>query len=131
MSDKKHTILVVDDDEDFLLQQKVQLESAGFTVHTAGTPRKGQELFAQTKPDLAILDLMMGDMDAGLGLCHAMKKARPDLPVILVTSVMRETGLELDVTTDEERSWIQADVVLDKPVRFEQLRREIGRLLKD
>jgi CheY-like chemotaxis protein len=131
MSETQHTILVVDDDEDFLLQQKVQLESAGFRVVTAETRRKAEDLFAKAKPDLAIVDLMMEDLDAGLGLCHQMKKARPTLPVILVTSVMRETGLELDVATEEERSWINADAMLDKPVRFEQLRREIDRLLKD
>lgn len=131
MSETKHTILVVDDDEDFLLQEKLQLEAAGFKVLAAGTRRKAEDLFVQGRPDLAILDLMMEDIDAGLSLCHQMKKARPDLPVILVTSVMRDTGIELDASTEEERSWIQADAVLDKPVRFEQLRREIDRLLKD
>jgi len=131
MSDNKHLILVVDDDEDFLLQQKVRLESDGFAVVTAGTRRQAEELFAAHRPDLAVVDLMMGDLDAGLTLCHLMKKARPDMPVILVTSLMRETGLELDASTEEERSWMKADALLDKPVRFEQLRREIDRLLKN
>ena len=31
------------------------------------------------------------------------------------------------MATDEERSWIQADALLAKPIRFEQLKREIDR----
>lgn len=131
MTNAAHTILVVDDDEDFLFQQKVRLESAGFAVVTAGTRKKAEELFTKAHPDLAIVDLMMEDLDAGLTLCHLMKRARPEMPVILVTSVMRETGIELDASTEEERSWMKADALLDKPVRFEQLHREIERLLKD
>ena len=43
------------------------------------------------------------------------------MPVILVTAVASETGLDFDAATAEERGWIKADAVLDKPVRFEQL----------
>ena len=41
-----------------------------------------------------------------------------------------DTGVDFDLATRDERSWVQADAVLDKPVRFEQLQREIKRLLK-
>ena len=34
----KTRILIVDDDEDFLFQHRVQLENAGFEVTTAGSP---------------------------------------------------------------------------------------------
>ena len=131
MSTTNHTILVVDDDVDFLLQQQAQLQTLGFKVVTAETRKKAEDAFAKSKPDLAIVDVMMEDIDAGLTLCHLMKKARPTMPVILVTSSMRDTGFEMDVTTEDERSWIKADAVLDKPVRFEQLRREIDRLLEE
>ena len=46
-----------------------------------------------------------------------------------VTGVASETGIDFDASTKEERSWIKADVVLDKPIRFEQLEREIHRLV--
>ncbi len=38
--------------------------------------------------------------------------------------------MDFDAATDEERSWIKADAMLAKPIRFEQLKREIDRLLK-
>ncbi len=59
-----------------------------------------------------------------------MKKKYPGMPVVLVTAVTSETGLEFDAATDEERSWVKADALLAKPVRFEQLKREIERLAK-
>jgi CheY-like chemotaxis protein len=72
----------------------------------------------------------MENPDAGFTLCYHIRKRDPSIPVILVTSVNSETGMEFATATDRERSWIKADALLAKPVRFEQLRREIDRLLK-
>jgi two-component system OmpR family response regulator len=124
-------ILVVDDDPDFVEQMQGQLRAAGFRVTAAGGRKEAEAFLARESPDLAIVDLMMETPDCGFALCHAMKKRTPPLPVILVTAVTSETGLEFDATTDEERSWVKADVFLAKPVRIEQLVREIHRLLKE
>ena len=80
---------------------------------------------------MAIVDLMMENFDDGFRLCYKIKKADKNIPVILVTGVAGETGMDFDASTNEERSWIKADVVLDKPIRFEQLKREMDRLLPD
>jgi CheY-like chemotaxis protein len=124
------TILVVDDDFDFVNQQKMQLEKAGFNVITADSQKQAQILLAQTRPDLAIVDLMMEYKDSGFALCYHIKKKYPSIPVILVTAVTSETGLEFDAATEEERSWVKADAMLAKPLRFEQLFWEIQQLLK-
>jgi CheY-like chemotaxis protein len=123
------TILVVDDDPDFLLQQQMQLEAAGYRVLVADGQAKAEELIAANAPDLAILDLMMENFDAGFVLSHRIKKLHPGTPVILVTAVTSETGIAFDAATQEERSWIKADALLAKPIRFEELRREIDRLI--
>lgn len=127
--DKKR-LLVVDDDVDLLLQMKLQLENAGYAVTTAESQKKAEEILKTDVPDLAILDLMMERMDAGFVLCYNIKKNNPKVPVIMVTGVTRETGMEFDAATDDERSWLKADAILAKPIRFEQLQREIDRLLK-
>ena len=80
-------------------------------------------------PDVVVLDLMMDNMDTGFTLCYHIRKKHPSLPVIMVSSVNHETGLEFDATTDRERSWIKADAFLSKPIRFEQLKTQIDRLL--
>jgi hypothetical protein len=50
--------------------------------------------------------------------------------VLLVTGVTSETGFEFDAQTSEERSWIKADGLLPKPIRYEQLIGEVKKLLK-
>ncbi len=123
-------VLIVDDDPDFIMQQKLQLQHAGFEVVEADSRQKARQLIESTPFDLAILDLMMEDLDAGFVLAHDIKKKNSAIPVIMVTGVASETGMEFDAATQEERSWIKADAFLAKPVRFEQLLREINRLLK-
>ena len=125
------TILIVDDDPDFLLPMQVRLSKAGYKVVTAESRKAAEETLEELRPDLAVVDLMMEHMDAGFTLCYHIKKKDPSIGVILVTGVAAETGLEFDAATSEERAWVKADAMLAKPVRFEQLEREIERLLKD
>ena len=74
---------------------------------------------------------MMEQHDDGFVLSHHLKRSFPGLPVILVTAVTSETGLVFDRRPrGAERAWVGADAVLAKPIRFEQLRREIDRLLR-
>jgi two-component system OmpR family response regulator len=125
----KTKILLVDDDEDFLFQHRIQLENAGFEVVTATTRSQAEAAIASYTPDLAILDLMMEQHDDGFVLSHRLKRAFPGLPVIMVTAVTSETGLVFDPSSAAERAWVGADALLAKPIRFEQLRREIERVL--
>lgn len=124
-------ILLVDDDIDFLAQMQTRLKALQYEVITAEGQKEAETILADTKPDLAILDLMMEQVDGGFALAYHLKQKYPDVPVILCTAVASETGIEFDAATAEERAWIKADVFLPKPVRFEQLVREMERLLKD
>ena len=130
MSTKK-IILLVDDDEDSLEQLTVTLKADGYDLRTAGSQREAEELLLSVRPDLAIVDLMMEHMDSGLVLCHYLKKLYPQAPVIMLTAVTSATGLTLSSTTPEARSWLMADILVDKPARPEQIRSEVKRLLKE
>jgi CheY-like chemotaxis protein len=123
-------ILLVDDDIDYLAATRLQLEAAGYEVIVAESPGEARERLAAQKPDAAIVDLMMEAPDDGFALCYHIKKADPAIPVILVTAVTSETGIEFDATTGEDKAWIKADALLAKPVRFEQLQHELRRLSK-
>jgi len=129
MTDVKKTFLTVDDDIDILEQLKYQLENANYKVISSASQEEAQERLKDTKFDLAILDLMMENMDSGFVLCHQIKKLNPQTPVIILTAVTSETGMEFDATTHEERSWVKADILMDKPVRSEQLLKEVQKLL--
>jgi CheY-like chemotaxis protein len=126
----KPVVLLVDDDDDFIFQQKVQLERAGFEVLTANGEDDARQVLAQRRPDLAVVDVMMDNPDSGFTLCYYIRKQDPTIPVVIVTSVISQTGLEFDVANEEHRSWIRADALLAKPIRFEQLKGEIDRLLQ-
>lgn len=128
--DTKKTILLVDDDEDYRFQQKIQLTKAGYDVIEADSKEAAEAILEKTMPDLAVVDLMMEELDAGFTLCYHIKEKSPDLPIILVTAVTQETGMEFDAATTEERSWVKADAMLAKPIRFEQLKREIEKLMR-
>jgi CheY-like chemotaxis protein len=121
------TVLLVDDDDDFLFQHKALLERAGFSVTTAGSLREAEA--TEERPDVAVLDLMMENADDGFVLSYRLKKRFPGLPIIVVTAVTSETGMMFDPTSPQERAWVSADKVLSKPIRFEQLLSEIERLL--
>ena len=124
------TVLVVDDDSDFRIQQEMILKAAGYEVVTASSRKEAEQILADQAIDALIADLMMDETDDGFILCYVAKKKDPTMPVILVTGVAHETGIEFDAATDEEKSWIKADVLLSKPIRAEQVLSELTRLLK-
>jgi len=123
-------ILVVDDDIDLLDQVAFVLKADGFDVVKAQGQKDGEEALLTTIPDLAVLDLMMENLDSGFVLCHHIKRLYPGTPVILLTAVKAATGLDFSAKTSEAASWIKADLLLDKPVRPEQLRTEVRKLLE-
>lgn len=123
-------ILVVDDDQDLREQLRINLEAAGYQVDTADGVTAAHEYLDGNKPDIAIVDLMLEHVDSGFSLCYYIKKKMPAMPIIMVSAVTTETGFSFDAATEEERSWVRADVFLNKPVRTEQLLHEIERLLE-
>ena len=128
MSDKVK-VLVVDDDPDVVEQLTITLRGEGYEVLTGGSQLEAEELLLTVRPDVAIVDLMMEQMDSGFVICHYLKKLYPLTPVILLTAVTASTGLSFATPSPEARGWVKADRVLDKPVRPEQIRAEVRRLL--
>lgn len=130
MQTEQKTILIVDDDVDYLYQTRMKVESFGFKVITADTQKEAEELIENIRPDLAILDLMMENDDSGFILSYKIKKKYPDVPIIIATAATAETGINFDINEDENKHWIKADTYLDKGIRTDQLQREINRMLK-
>ena len=129
MNPSNYTILLVDDDQDYLFLLKNKLERYGFQTVCAEGQHEAEELLEKLKPDLAILDLMMENEDSGFILCYKMKKRYPDVPIIIATGVIAETGISFDINDENNRKWIKADRFLDKGIRPELLKEEIEKLL--
>ena len=130
MDNSTKTILLVDDDEDYLFQTRLNIEQFGFRVISAESQHEAEKLLETLKPDLAILDLMMENEDSGFILAFRLKKMYPDVPVIIATAVTAETGMSFGVDSEDERKWIRADLYIEKGIRADQLNREIIKLLK-
>jgi len=130
MSNENKTVFLVDDDQDILTQLKFELNRSGYNVITAESQADAEAMIKDISPDVAVFDLMMENSDSGFTLCYHMKKKHPGVPVILVTAVTSETGLSFETVNSHERAWINADAILNKPVRGEQLKGEIERLTK-
>ena len=123
------TILIVDDDIDYLFQTQLKLEKFGYKVITAESQKEAELILDKTKPDLAIIDLMMENEDSGFILSYKMKKKYPDVPVIIATAVAAETGITFDINDENNRKWIRADSFMEKGIKPEILFNEISRLL--
>jgi CheY-like chemotaxis protein len=130
MNKSDFTILIADDDPDYLFQTVFNLERSGYTIVSVESQAEAESYISRFRPDLAIFDLMMESDDSGFILCYKMKRKYPDVPVILATAVSKETGLSFSLDSDDEKNWIKADRYLEKGVRPEQLDMEIEKLLK-
>jgi CheY-like chemotaxis protein len=128
MADMKK-VLIVDDDQDFLEQMDLMFSSRGYVTRKASGRKQAEELFASYTPDIAVIDLMMEQNDDGFVLAYRLKKSFPECAVIMVTNVTGETGLEFP-RIDDSAGWINADAILSKPVRFEQLEEELRKIGK-
>lgn len=130
MSEEKKLILIADDDADYLFQMKTMVKNLGFDVVTAESQAEAEELLENTRPHLAIFDLMMEQEDSGFILSYKTKKKYPDMPIIIASAATAETGFTFDLYNETDRNWIKADLYLEKGIRPDQLHREINKLLK-
>jgi CheY-like chemotaxis protein len=130
MKKSDFTILVADDDPDYLFQTVFSLEKVGYKTVAVESQSEAESVISKFKPSLAIFDLMMESDDSGFILCYKIKKKYPDVPVILATAVSRETGMSFSLDSVKDKSWIRADRYLEKGIRPEQLDQEVMKLLK-
>ena len=122
-------VLIIDDDIDYLEAMTTQMNFLGFDVVTGTSEKESEKLINNTDYDLAIFDLILENADSGFVMSYKSKKIKPEIPIIIITNVTNETGLQFDVTTNEMRSWIKADVIMNKDFRIEQLLAEINKLM--
>lgn len=88
---KKSKILIVDDEVEILGLLKMVLKKEGFeNIYTAETGKMAIELFKEKNPELAILDVMLPDME-GYDICKTIRKTS-NIPILFLSA----KGEELD-----------------------------------
>jgi CheY-like chemotaxis protein len=78
-------LLSVDDEPAILATRQAILECEGYTVLSAADGDQALSFFIANQVDLVLLDYVMPGMDGG-AVCREMKKAKPDVPVIMVSA---------------------------------------------
>jgi CheY-like chemotaxis protein len=123
-------VLIVDDDMEFVKLYSLFLRNKGLSVTAAYSAAEALELLKKAAPDVVVLDVMMEHFDSGFNASRLIKEKHPTLPVILMTAIGEETGLDFRPKDEEEQELLHADAFLDKGASPEQLLAKINELTR-
>ena len=109
-------IMIIDDDIDLVEAMRITLETDNYEVIDAQEGQKGLEILKKEKPDLLILDVMMGTLDEGFHIAYQIRNDEEikDIPILMITAVGAQTGFEFDMHRDED--FLPVNEFIEKPV---------------
>jgi len=118
------SIAIVEDDPDQRANYADAITKKGYRVFAFASRQEALAGFDEALPDLAILDIILGEeVDAGFQLCRDLLARAPSLPVIFLTERINEidkiSGLRLG-------AWDY----LAKPISLDYLAERISSLLR-
>jgi DNA-binding NtrC family response regulator len=116
-------ILVVDDEAPTRELLTIYFKRRGCTVTTAHNGADALRLVNESPVQLVILDVNLGD-SSGLDLLEPMKKAHPNLPIILFS------GIGMDEKTFEDARKKGATGYMSKTQPLDQMWAEVQRALQ-
>ena len=116
------TILIVDDEKNYLIILKALLASEGYEVITEVNALNALQLLKETDFDLVITDMKMPKMD-GIELLNEVKKIDSELPVIIMTAY---GTIEMAVEAMKKRAYDY----ITKPFRNEELKQTVRKALE-
>jgi CheY-like chemotaxis protein len=125
VTDKRKSILVVDDDEQILLVWRGALEGHAKHWHVE-TAQSGLEALAKIRTtafDLVVTDLRMPGMD-GCDLTVAARQLVGDIPVIWITAYPQPGALA-------KAEDLAVCRFLNKPMSVAQIRQVVAQVLED
>jgi two-component system, OmpR family, response regulator RegX3 len=95
--DERTRVLVIEDEESYRQALSAALGREGFDVAVAADGAEGLRLFADRRPDIVLLDMLLPGMH-GIEVCRRLRSQSP-VPVVMVSAVDTELdvvlGLEL------------------------------------
>ena len=117
------TILIVDDEKNYLVVLEALLGPEGYEILTATNARDAVRLIRESDLDLVITDMKMPGT-TGMELLEASKKIKPDLPVIMMTAY---GTIEMAVEAMKKR----ASDYITKPFQNEELKLTVMKALEN
>jgi len=119
---KQPRILLVEDETHIAQGLIFNLELEGYLVTHAETGAAAMHAFSGKAHDLVILDLMLPDSH-GIDICRQMRKAQPQLPILMLTAL----GEEQDRIKGLKEG---ADDYLSKPFSLDELLLRVHGMLR-
>jgi CheY-like chemotaxis protein len=113
--ERRHTILLVDDELTFCAVMAEILESFGYTVIQAHDAQQAIEVLDRLDPDLILTDVMMPDLD-GLSLIRHLRNGNSHHNVPIVVISAKATPGDIDAARQAG-----ADACLPKPFSVQEL----------
>jgi len=98
MRDGKHVILYVEDDQDYLDNMRLILESNSYIMEEANSAEEGLRKYTECKPDLLLVDLMMEEVDAGTSFTKELRLLGNTAPIYMLSSVGDGLSTNIDYT---------------------------------
>ncbi len=84
-------IAIIEDEADLAQNYKAALERLHYAVDIYPDRPAAQRAFAQSLPDMAIIDIQLGDdIDGGRELCRELRVRSPILPILFLTALDSE-----------------------------------------
>lgn len=117
-------ILIVEDDRSLLELLRHILESDGHMPVLADNGKAGLQWLKEVRVDLALLDLMLPDMN-GMEICAAIKEnpRTRGIPVIILT------GNDSNNARIKAGTEVSADLFLNKPIEPNDLKSAVRKML--
>lgn len=128
---KNKTILLIDDDVDFVAINQQALEASGFQVLAAYDSKEGMEAIKAKKPDLIVLDVMMKTVDEGILFAQQLNDDADlrRIPVFLLTSMASTPQFPTHFDNLFAQPWPASVTYLEKPLKADRLVTEINKVL--
>jgi len=122
-------ILIVEDDMDLADTLKTVLESAGYNVSTAVNREDAWEKVNESRPDLAILDVMLDTLAEGIQLAGEFRRDEglKEMPIVMLTAINQRLALKIE--PDGEEGYLPVDEFMEKPADPDKLLKVVARLL--
>lgn len=116
------TILIVDDELDFIELVQYRLAGLGCEFIVAANGVQALSQARQFKPSLILLDILLPDLD-GLSVCEILRRqpATKKTPIIFMSALLSEVT--------KRTVAMQADDFFTKPLDLDRLEKRIGELL--
>jgi DNA-binding response OmpR family regulator len=108
------TILIAEDDPLTLDALSACLEDEGFRTFSASNGKQALEMWAEHRPQLLCLDIMMPGLD-GFEVCRRVRSADPDVPILFLSAKNEEAdvvvGLGLGADDFIRKPFTRAEVI--------------------